>query len=434
MRSLIIILSALLSFTNLLSQDILTLDEAIQITVENNFAIKMANNDIKIAENNTSKEFLGYNPTVNAQANVSSDFSNNKTNFSSGENITTGYAFSYGANASITSNYALIDPSRNQNMKQLKAILQSTKVQKRLTIENNIANVMSAYYEVARIRENITLLENTINLSQDRLKRVKVANEYGQSDKLAVLNAQVDIDRDSINLSNSLLQLNNAKRNLNNLMGRDIKAAFIVEPITELVNSYDLDILINDLHSQNASVILIDQNIHVTERNFDIIESTKKPSLIGSASYSYNYSKSAPGSFFSSSQNDGIGLGLSLNYNIYDGGLRKVQTQNTQITIEGLNLQKDELINNLTTDLTNAWYEYQNALLIIDKENSNVTTSKVNFDKTEQQYRSGLLGSVEYRQAQLNLLSAENSRTNAKYNAKQIEIQLKLLSGNLIHE
>lgn len=414
------------------SQNLLTPEAAIKIAIENNFAIQLAENDVAVAKNNTSKEFLGYNPVVNAQAGLSSDFSDSKTNFSSGESIQTGYAFSYGANASATASYAIIDPSRDINLEQLNAILESSSLQKRFTIENNIANVLSAYYEVARLTENISLLQNTIGLSKERLERAEVQYDYGQSTKLDVLNAQVDIDRDNVNLNNIVLQLNNAKRSLNNLIGQDLNTDFTVDQNPTLLGNYDLEKLITNSKNQNTSIRLLDQNIRVNEYNYDLIEATKKPSLNGSASYSYNYSKSAPGSFFSSSQNNGLGLGLTLSYNIYDGGLRKVQKQNTQLTIEGQTIQKSELTNNIVTDLTNAWYEYQNAISIIKTEESNVATSKVNFERTEQQYKIGQVGSVEYRQAQLNLLNAENSKTNAKYNAKQIEIRVKLLSGELL--
>ena len=78
------------------------------------------------------------------------------------------------------------------------------------------------------------------------------------------------------------------------------------------------------------------------------------------------------------------------------------------------------------------WHQFQNALYIIESEKSNVSTAKVNFDRTYEQYQAGQLTSIEYRQAQVNLLNVENSLLNAHYDAKLLEIQMLLLSGQIL--
>lgn len=411
---------------------VLSLENAIAQTLENNYAIRIADNNIEVATNNTSKEALGYNPTVDAQAGISTDLSNNISNFSSGETITTGYAFAYGANASVTAAYDIINPSRDINLAQLNEVLEATELQKRITIENNIATVMSTYYEIGRQLKNVELQKETISLSQQRLSRAKVGYQYGQSNRLDILNAEVDISRDSITLVNLQQTVATTKRNLSNLIGIDLEVAYDVDTLLSFDPTLDLEYLIKAGVDRNTQVLLSDKNIAVSNYDYDLINATKKPSLSANADYSFNYSKSAPGSFFSSSRSDGLGLGATLRYNIYDGGLRKVQQQNTKLSIEGQLLQKDELIRNIKNDITNAWYDYQNALFIINAEESSLRTNEVNFERTSELYKVGQTGSVEFRQAQLNLFNALNSYINAQYDAKQIEIQLLLLSGELI--
>jgi len=177
---------------------------------------------------------------------------------------------------------------------------------------------------------------------------------------------------------------------------------------------------------------LIDQNQTITELNYDIIDANRKPILGANANYNYNFNRSAPGSFFSSSRSDGLGLGLSLSYNLYDGGIRKNQRQNTKLALESQGLQREQLVNNLTTQLTMFWHQFQNALYIIESEKSNVATAKVNFERSYEQYQAGQLTSIEYRQAQVNLLTVENSLLNAHYDAKLLEIQMLLLSGQIL--
>ena len=142
---------------------------------------------------------------------------------------------------------------------------------------------------------------------------------------------------------------------------------------------------------------------------------------------------SAPGSFFQSSRSNGLGLGLTLLYNIYDGGVRKNQKENTKLSIESQLIQRDQFVNNLKAQMTNVWYQFQNALAIIKAEQSNVLTTVVNFQRTNEEFKTGRVTSIEYRQAQINLLTAENSLLNARYDAKLLEVQLLLLSGDVLN-
>lgn len=62
-----------LSTLQMVSQEILTKEKALEITLENNFGIKIAKNNLEIAENNTSIYNTGKLPTAtfNSGANYS---------------------------------------------------------------------------------------------------------------------------------------------------------------------------------------------------------------------------------------------------------------------------------------------------------------------------------------------------------------------------
>ncbi|NNK39189.1 MAG: TolC family protein, partial [Winogradskyella sp.] len=59
--------------------------------------------------------------------------------------------------------------------------------------------------------------------------------------------------------------------------------------------------------------------------------------------------------------------------------------------------------------------------------------AKNNFERTEEKFKLGQVTSIEFRQAQLNLLSAELNRNQAKYDAKLAEIIVLQLSGELLN-
>lgn len=414
------------------AQNILTKAQAVQITLANNFDIQMAKNDIEIAKNNTSRELNGYLPTVNATAGINSRLGGSKQRFGNGNENTTANAFNWGSNATVQANYTVVDKTRDLTVKQLEAVANLTDLQLRQTIENNVLAVFNTYYEVARLEQNSSVLEQTIELSQKRLLRAQYQYDYGQGIRLNVLNAEVDIQRDSINLMNLRNQIANAKRNLNVAMGRTVRTDFGIDTMVTYQSNLSLPQLIDAAKSNNILVKVLQQNLNISALDFDIIDATKKPTLAANANYNFTFSDNAAGSFIDVSNTRGLSAGVTLSWNLYDGGRRKLQNQNAKINVATQLTQKEQVLQQLERDVINAWESYQNALFILKAEAKNLRINRLNFERTEEQFKVGQVTSVEFRQAQLNLLNAATSLNTAKFDAKIIEIQLLQLSGQLM--
>ena len=410
----------------------LTREDAVRITLENNYNIKVAKNDVEVARRNTSRELNGYLPTLNAAAGANSSLGGSTQQFSNGnENVVTN-AFNWGANASVTANYTILDPAREKTVAQLREQVQLSDLQRQQTIETNLLEVFTNYYELARLTQNIQVLKQTLEVSQQRLRRVRYQYEYGQGLRLDVLNAEVDIQRDSINLLNTENLLANAGRNLNVAMGRAVNTAVEVDTNVVYDQTLSLDQLLSDAGTKNILIRLADKNLDVFAADLNQIEATAKPTLGATAGYNFNFSDNATGSFIDLSNSRGLSVSLNLSWNLYDGGRRKMQKEINSINVSSQRIQKEQLLQLLERDVTNAWEGYQNALFILQAEEKNLATNRLNFQRTEEQFKVGQVTSVEFRQAQLNLLNAATNYNTAKYDAKLIELQLLQLSGLLL--
>lgn len=206
-KQILIVLGVLCS-VNLQAQNVLTKEEAVSKALENNYGVQIAKNDVAIAENNTSILNSGYLPTVTGSAGATYNLDNTEAEFSNGEVTVLNGAESSRYNASVNLNYTLFDGlGRRYNYKRLKEQYQLTELQARETIENTIIQMFSVYYNVAQLSDNLNTLEETLTVTKDRLVRAEYQFEYGQNTKLEVLNAEVDINNDSINIINTKQQL-----------------------------------------------------------------------------------------------------------------------------------------------------------------------------------------------------------------------------------
>ena len=96
-------------------------------------------------------------------------------------------------------------------------------------------------------------------------------------------------------------------------------------------------------------------------------------------------------------------------------------------------LQKENILLSIERDFNNAWDDYMNKLDIYNIQDKNIVTAQNNFDRTQEKFKIGQVNSIEFRQAQINLLNAELSRSQAKYDAKLAELTLLQISGELLN-
>jgi len=322
---------------------------------------------------------------------------------------------------------------RYYDYKSLKERYQLSELEARETIENAIYQMFTVYYNVAQISENVKALEETLAISKDRIIRAQYQFDYGQSTKLGVLNAQVDINNDSINLINSRQQLKNTKRDLNVVLGTVLGTEFRVDTLVNFQLDMDKQELFAKMKANNVSLLQIERNIAINEFTIKSNRSGYLPTLGLTGSYGWNKNNNNAASFVAVSTNTGLSGGVNLTWNLFDGGGTITRVKNAKINLENQELQKESIIISVDRDFNNAWEDYQNKLTIFRVQEDNILTSKNNFDRTQEKFQLGQVTSIEFRQAQLNLLNAELSRNQAKYQAKLAELFLLQLSGELLN-
>ncbi|MDG5492746.1 TolC family protein [Psychroserpens sp. SPM9] len=417
------------------AQQVLSAEEAVELALDHNFGIKIANNAIEVAENNAGILNSGYLPTLNGNAGATYNVDNTEAEFSNGETTVLNGAESSRYNATVNLNYVLFDGlGRKYNYKRLKEEYQLTALDARETIETTIVQLFSIYYTVAQLSENTDALEETMVISKDRLTRAGYQFDYGQNTKLEVLNAEVDINNDSINLINIKQQLKNTKRDLNVVMGNQMSDDFDVNTEVRFLLQLDKADLLEKTKANNVSLLQAEKNIAISQ--FGIKENKAAQflpqiSLIGS--YGWNKNNNNAASFVAVSTNTGLSGGLNLTWDLFDGGATLTRIRNAKIDLENQKLQKDLLVIEIERDFNNAWDDFQNKLIIYQVQEDNIKTAKNNFDRTQEKFKIGQVTSIEFRQAQLNLLNAELSRNQAKYDAKLAEINVLQLSGELLN-
>lgn len=421
-------------FGSVSAQEMLSKQEAITETLQNNFGIKIANNDLEIADNNQHILNSGFLPSLTGLAGANYNLEDQEVSFNDGSTNIVDGAETTQYNASVNLNYTLFDGlGRWYDYKSLKENYELGELQARQTIETTLLQLFSVYYEVARVTENIEVLQQTYENTKTRLTRAGYAFDYGQVNKLDVLNAEVDLVTDSINLLNARQQLRNTKRDLTVVLNTELKRNFEVDTIVTFIGELQIEQFIQKSDTNNVRLLQARKNITITDYNFKASKSIFLPSVGLTGSYGWNKGDFPATSFSTSRITTGFAAGINLSWDLFDGGSGIIQVKNLRVQKDSQELVLKQIENEVKRDVANANDAYQNRLEVFKLQEQNVITATNNYDRSQERYKLGQITSVELRQAQINLLNAKTNKNLAKYEAKLAELELLQLTGQLLN-
>ncbi|TDW51563.1 outer membrane protein TolC [Flavobacterium sp. 270] len=434
MNTKILFQSLILFFLCLVSvqaQEVLTIEDAMKIALENNFDIKIAKNNSTISETNVTIGNAGMLPTATASVTDNNSIQNSSQTRQDGTSTTLNNAKNNNLNYGVSLGWTVFDGMRMfARLDQLKELQKLGDAQLKSTILAKIGQVNSAYYDLVQQQQQLSALDTTIVISNQRLTLAKNRFSIGKASKLEVLNAQVDLNSDQVALLRQKESYANAKILLNQYLARDPQINFKVSDLVAVDNKLVLADLLSLAQKQNPVLESQVINKRIAELQLKQVKADRYPTLRLTSGYNFAESESSLG-FTSSTSARGFNYGFNATLNIFDGfnqhrneKVAKLQIENTQIAIDQQNLI-------LNTQLNTAFQTYLTNLELIDLEEDNEAIAKQNLEITLDKFRIGTITTIDFRTAQLNYVNAKVRYSNAQYEAKLSEIALKELAGNI---
>ncbi|MEM1136687.1 MAG: TolC family protein [Bacteroidota bacterium] len=419
------------------SQELLTLEQAVAAALENNHDIKLEKYNVEVSENNVSRAISGQMPILEYNANVEFGYADAETevlNLNPGEPAGPPLELE-GTSLDVSLQPQITIPLFNGFAgKYTYQMLQNANDISQLQLENITEDVVKqtvvAYIDVARQQAKLKIDQENIAISNDRVLRTAADAKYGNANTVRRLQSEVDLKTDSVAYRNTILGYENAKRNLNLILGQNAGVDFLVEEDILLIQKLEYEVLNNNMLVQNTMLKLTEKNISNNEKDIKIKKAQMKPSISAYANYTY-YRTEDEANFLQSNRTIGPNAGLRLSFPIWTGGAAKIQLQNSKISLAQSKTYFEQVQLQLETQLSNTYAEYINYLEQLRIEEANLETFETNYEKTREDYALGQVDASDLRTAQLNLSSAKNRINNLKYNVKQTEIQLLQISGEI---
>ncbi len=426
------------SFSLLNGQQHLSLEKAIQKTLQNNYSIRIRQFDTDIRARQVDPSLVGRSPVLDFNASYNLGWSD--------ANIETlplgpGPESNEPLQLDGINNEVFISPevslllfdgqASKYRLEQLQANSDLARLQQRQTMEQAVGEVMVAYLEVARQQSLMTTTRQSIELNQDRLARAEQDAAYGTSSSLEALQIEVDLKTDSARLRDLRLQYDNARRNLNYILGESLETSYQVDTSVNVNAGLELAELESQMINNNTTLQLSQKGIELAGLDVQVRKAAFKPTLQGYANVNFLYQQN-DANFLQSNRVWGPNVGLRLNYPIFDGGARKIQEETAVLEQEKSQLEQISTQDQLTKELYNAYATYRNTMEQLRIEKSNLKVFETNLENVQNLYTLGQATNTDVRAAQVNLNAAKNRIKNFQYTIKQAEVALYLLTGQLV--
>jgi outer membrane protein TolC len=227
--------------------------------------------------------------------------------------------------------------------------------------------------------------------------------------------------------------LSNAKRDLYVVLGKNESPDFYVDTQVIFVVTKNKQELFEQVKTNNITLLQIEKDIKISDFQLKASKSGYLPSIGLTSTYGWTKNNNNSASFLTESTNTGLSTGFSLKWDLFNGGRTSTQVQNAKINYETQQFFKQENELQITRDFNNTWEDYNTKLFILQTQEKNVETNNRNFSRTEEQFKLGQITSIEFRQAQVNLLNAQSNLNQATYDAKNAELKLLQLTGELLN-
>ena len=415
----------------LMAQDVLTVDEAVQIALKNNYDIRIATNELNVDKENNSIGNAGMLPQVDASLTKNNSIQNSKQTQSNGTVTERDNAKNNRLEYGVALGWTIFDGLKMfARYDQLKELEKQGDVQLKLMVLTKVSDVMTTYYDLVQQQQLIKALDTTIVISKQRLKTAENRFLIGKAAKLEVLNAQVDLNTDSSTLLKQKELYETTKIRLNEILARDLVTNFVVVEDVVVDDKLQLAELKSLTEKQNLQLQLALINKRVAELDLKQTKANRYPTVRLNTGYTFVETESSLG-FTSATSSRGLNYGLTATMPVFNGFSQNRNEKIAKLQVENSSLVAEQQKQTVNAQLASAYQTYITNVELAKLEESNEAIAKKNMEITLDKFKIGTVPTIEFRNAQENYINAIARNSNSKFQAKISEIVLQQIAGNI---
>ncbi len=430
---LFITISATLVFAQ--ESEKLSLQECIDIALRNNYDLRVAQINVESAENDITSSRSGWLPKINSSFSFGNYVQGKRTvkeDVPIGVDQDGNYIYeerlvqiaqterkSY--NASVSLDQHIYDFGRTgSGIRQAKAWRQYYEHSLFNTHNLVIANVHDKYYKLLKAMKLREVYAEAVRHAEENLEYNQTMLDVGLKSQAEIFQAKVNLGNRKTELINQINRIELAKADLNSAMGRYPATLIDIEEDMPqpIFPTYNFEEAVEIALQKNERLKAVDSEIKATEYAIRAAQARYAPSINARLGYDRNNDDIARVYSAKLDEDFTATIGARVSLNIFNGLADKAEVErqklNNQLALEKLKEERRLLITQIREYflLLKAYED------IIKINEENLQAYQENLRLQREKRRVGAGTELEVRQAQVDVIQAQETLVGAKYEAK----------------
>lgn len=390
----------------------LTLESAVELALDQNLTVKIADQEIKRVDWLTKENWYALLPGVSA----SGQYTNNVlkpvffSDFFPGGKMEVGSTHSYAVTGALQVPIISMPLFKNIELSEieLKGALESL----RNTKIELLAQVKNSFYGILMMEESLKVLQESYNNAKETANNIKKMYENGLASEYDMIRSDVSVRNITPSIAQAKSGLELAKMQLKVLLSLDLNTPIKLEGD---INSYKEQMVastptLHPLLEGNSNLRTLDIQLESLNKTFELIRSQRLPSLAGFANYQLQMQSNE--FTFSEAWTNSFAVGLSLQIPIFNKLSITLKEKQTKVGIQQLQYQRELMENNLAISVRNSQNEMNRAKVQLESDMEAVKQATKGYHIAKVRYNTGA-GTL------LELNDTEMALTNSKLNLNQ---------------
>lgn len=423
------------------AQDSLTLQEAIEAALKNNYDILLSRNDAESYAIDKSYSWAAFLPQVNGTAGTTWNSNNQQLKFQKragggDSSVTRDAVKTHNMNYALTLNWTLFDGLKMfATRDRLEELDKLGELGVKTQVVNTVAAVVNGYYVIVRQKQQLKAIEEQISINEERVKLADKKISVGLGSKPELLQARVDLNAQKAAQLTQLTLIAQLRDRLNQMIGFRTGVIYNVSDSIPLNMSLQFGEFAQKFEESNPSLLFAKKNIDISRISLRERKADLFPILSFNSSYNFTQNDNSVAvninqPFFN--RNKGFNYGFGLNVPILNGFNTKRLIKQAEIDIRYNQLLYANQRSQIDMGISNAFKDYELQKKLLALEDDNIELAKENVMIALARFKQGVSTYLELREAQISLQDAYNRLIAARYNTKLAETELLRLKGDLV--
>lgn len=414
-------------------------DEAVRIALEKNPSALLSEESIKSAEAGVKSSRKGILPTVDLSLSRYYTYGDEYSRTQSGvktdidDDLGHSDAFQLAVNYTVFNGFGDVSALRAS-----RALVESSKAELRSVRETVAANVLESYLDAVMAKASLELSDSNLSVSHARRELYRNRFETGNATRLDYISAQMDFAADSAKNLSLRSELSASIRTLDELLGggivgksSDIQDSFEIDREPYWKTAEGMETARQRAFESNAELFSAKASLNYAQVNRKTANSSLYPKLDLHGSLNATASASEKGNPEKSNR-EYFKVGAALSWNLFNGLADDAKMETAKIAERTAQLQAEKVRLNVEIRMANAVDTHLRALEALDVAEGNDSLALEMLELGRERLKEGRITNFEFRETQNQWRNARESLLSAKVAAAKAEIQVRLLTGEIL--